>query len=123
MVRKDVGPSQNLNKDSSESQPQNTPATTSADITDGEIATTLDVADDDMDIEQLAMDVFNNMKSMLVTGRSNKESSTEETQSSGGEVMLLESTERPTKSTKQLVLLLLNILSATKCSMSATETF
>jgi len=105
MGRKDNEPSQDLAQDTHESQSLNVSQIAPADMTDGEAqAAILDVADDEnMDIEQLAMDVFNNMKTMLVSGRSNKEAAIEEIQSSSGEVMLLEPTERPTKSIKQLV--------------------
>jgi len=108
MGRKDDEPSQGLVQDTHESQSLralDVSHTVPTDITDGETeAATLEVADDDdMDIEQLAMDVFNNMKSLLVSGRTNKEASTEEAQSSSGEVMLLEPTERQTKSIKKLV--------------------
>ena len=111
MGRKDNEPFQGLAQDTHASQPLHTldiSHTTPIDITDGKTeAATLEVADDEnMDIEQLAMDVFNNMKSLLVSGRTTKEASTEEPQSSSGEVMLLEPSERPTKSIKKLVLLL-----------------
>lgn len=99
--RKDDESCEELHEGSSE--PQNIPHTppVPVDIVDGE--PTADVAkddDEDIDIEQLAMDVFNNMKSMIMSGRSNKETPKEE---AGGEVMLLEPTEKPSKSIKQLV--------------------